>query len=234
MARHPTTPARRKRRVVRAAIALPLLLAMLVLALDFPILTARQALRATQKRHFFGPGEVLTRLDFPRRPNTLKMGQYDRYYILRQGDWYAWCGINRFGPFWRSGGLGAVENDPDTPLVPLVIYGDGYDYCGLVLALCNDPDIARVEAECPVLTDSGFLLITTDQLQRVDNHFLVSWETDRSWLFAEALRLRGYDQAGNLIYESPVPESWAEEYNISDPDGWRYRYDSFYSREDEP
>ena len=98
----------------------------------------------------------------------------------------------------------------------------------------NDPDIARVEAECPVLTDSGFLLITTDQFQRVDNHFLVSWETDRNWLFAEALRLRGYDQAGNLVYESPVPESWAEEYNISDPDGWRFRYEAFYSREDEP
>ena len=234
MTKRPTTPARRKRRTLWAALVLVLSLAVLALALDFPILTAGQALRATQRQHFFGPGAGIDHIDCPRPLHTVKGGQYDRYYILRRGDWYAWCGINRFGPFWRSGGLGAVENDPDTPLVPLVIYGDRYDYCGLVLALCNDPDIARVEAECPVLTDSGFLLITTDQLQRVDDHFLVSWETDRSWLFAEALRLRGYDQAGNLVYESPVPESWAEEYNISDPDGWRYRYDSFYSRKDEP
>ena len=108
MANRPTTPARRKRRTVRAAIALPVLLAMLVLALDFPILTAGQALRATQKRHFFGPGEVLTRLDFPRRPNTAKMGQYDRYYILRWGDWYAWCGVNHYGLFWQTGGLDGV------------------------------------------------------------------------------------------------------------------------------
>ena len=240
MAKSAVTPARRRRRILRDALLLAVVLVVLLLRTEFPIFTAGQALAATQARYFFGPGEVAAVLDYTtsrlisRLAVRSPVGNYDRYYILRQGDWYAWCGINRFGPFWRSGGLGAVENDPDTPLVPLVIYGDGYDYCGLVLALCNDPDIARVEAECPVLTDSGFLLITTDQFQRVDNHFLVSWETDRNWLFAEALRLRGYDQAGNLIYESPVPESWAEEYNISDPDGWRYRYEAIYPGEAEP
>ena len=50
MARRPMTPARRKRRTIRMAIALPILLAVLVLVLDYPILTAGQALRATQKR----------------------------------------------------------------------------------------------------------------------------------------------------------------------------------------
>ena len=64
MARRPMTPARRKRRTIRMAIALPILLAVLVLVLDYPILTAGQALRATQKRYFFGPGEVLTSSTF--------------------------------------------------------------------------------------------------------------------------------------------------------------------------
>ena len=121
MARRPMTPARRKRRTIRMAIALPILLAVLVLVLDYPILTAGQALRATQKRYFFGPGEVLTSIDFSRGYNKFKIGQSDRYYILRWGDWYAWCSVNHYGLFWQSGALDAVENDPSLPLVPLVV-----------------------------------------------------------------------------------------------------------------
>ena len=59
MARRTMAPARRKRRAIRAAVALPILLAALVLALDFPFLTARGALAATQARYGFGPGEVV-------------------------------------------------------------------------------------------------------------------------------------------------------------------------------
>lgn len=146
MARRPMTPARRKRRTIRMAIALPILLAVLVLVLDYPILTAGQALRATQKRYFFGPGEVLTSIDFSRGYNKFKIGQSDRYYILRWGDWYAWCSVNHYGLFWQSGALDAVENDPSLPLVPLVV-SDWAE--GAVLVVCNDPDIARVEIEFP-------------------------------------------------------------------------------------
>lgn len=152
MARRPMTPARRKRRTIRMAIALPILLAVLVLVLDYPILTAGQALRATQKRYFFGPGEVLTSIDFSRGYNKFKIGQSDRYYILRWGDWYAWCSVNHYGLFWQSGALDAVENDPSLPLVPLVV-SDWAE--GAVLVVCNDPDIARVEIEFPVFTYSG-------------------------------------------------------------------------------
>ena len=56
MSKRPDTPARRKRRAIRWAAALPVLLAVLTLALDFPIPTARQALAATQERFLFGPG----------------------------------------------------------------------------------------------------------------------------------------------------------------------------------
>ena len=215
MARHPTTPARRKRRVVRAAIALPLLLAMLVLALDFPILTAGQALRATQKRHFFGPGEVIAALDNPQEWDAGRFGPGDRYYILRWGDWYAWCGISRSGPFWRTGSLGAVENDPSLPLIPLVV--DEYSY-GSVLVVCNDPDIVRVELVFPVSspeTDSGCTLLSASGGQTAEGCFLIPYYIPSgSFLSSDALQVKGYDAAGALRYESPVPERWAG-YGIS-------------------
>lgn len=230
MARRTMTPARRKRRTIRAALALPVLLLVLVLALDFPILTAGQAMRATQRRYFFGPGEVIAHTDFSRSPNTVRVGLYDRYYILRHGNQYAWCGVNHYGLFWQTGGLDAVENDPEIPLVPL-IFGDRR-MSGAALVVCNDPAIAAVEVEFPVLTDSGFVLFTADRTQRADNCFLLYWAQDTQvalrFQYPEDLRLRGYDGAGNLIYESPLPESWAEDYNITDPDSWRFRYESLY------
>ena len=94
MARSFVTPAQRKRRIFRDILLLAVILVVLVLRLDFPILTAEQALEATQDRYLFGPGEVITTLDYSRKANQVKIGQYDRYYILRHGDWYAWCGVN--------------------------------------------------------------------------------------------------------------------------------------------
>ena len=230
MARRPMTPARRKRRTIRMAIALPILLAVLVLVLDYPILTAGQALRATQKRYFFGPGEVLTSIAFSRGYNKFKIGQSDRYYILRWGDWYAWCSVNHYGLFWQSGALDAVENDPSLPLVPLVV-SDWAE--GAVLVVCNDPDIARVEIEFPVFTYSGSdLLATAVQDQHTADCFLIRWDLEEAvWLYPEDLRVRGYAADGTLIYQSPLPESWAEDYSIPDPDNWRFRYEALYPGE---
>lgn len=157
------------------AIALPILLAVLVLVLDYPILTAAGP-PATQKRYFFGPGEVLTSIDFSRGYNKFKIGQSDRYYILRWGDWYAWCSVNHYGLFWQSGALDAVENDPSLPLVPLVV-SDWAE--GAVLVVCNDPDIARVEIEFPVFTYSGSdLLATAVQDQHTADCFLIRWDLE--------------------------------------------------------
>ena len=36
---------------------------------------------------------------------------------------------------------------------------------------------------------------------------------------------------GTLIYQSPLPESWAEDYSIPDPDNWRLRYEALYPGE---
>ena len=213
MARRSVTPAQRKRRILRDALLLAIVLVVLVLRLDFPILTAEQALEATQDRYFFGPGEVITTLDYSREANKVKIGQYDRYYILRHGDWYAWCGVNHYGLFWQTGGLDAVENDPNLPLVPLVVSDRN---SGAVLVISNDPEIAQVEIAFPISSETkqGYTLLSASQSQNTENCFLIPYTSGPGFIFPEDLQVKGYDAAGALRYESPVPERWAG-YGIS-------------------
>ena len=117
-----------------------------------------------------------------------------------------------------------MENDPDTPLVPLVV-SDWEE--GAALVVCNRPDIASVEVEFPVYAGSRYLLASIVQDQKTEDHFLVPWALDRQeviWLYPEELRLRAYDAAGELVYQSPVPESWADDFGITDPDSPSARY----------
>ena len=213
MARSFVTPAQRKRRIFWDILLLAVILVVLVLRLDFPILTAEQALEATQGRYFFGPGEVITTLDYSREANQVKIGQYDRYYILRHGDWYAWCGVNHYGLFWQTGGLDAVENDPDLPLVPLVVS----DWrTGAVLVISNDPKITQVEITFPISaeTKQGYSLFSTSQSQSTENCFLIPYTSGPGFVFPEDLQVKGYDADGKLIYQSPEPESWATRYEL--------------------
>ena len=213
MARSFVTPAQRKRRILRDALLLAVVLVVLILRLDFPILTAEQALEATQDRYFFGPGEVITTLDYSREANKVKIGQYDRYYILRHGDWYAWCGVNHYGLFWQTGGLDAVENDPDLPLVPLVVSDWN---SGAVLVISNDPEITQVEITFPVSaeTKQGYTLLSASQSQSTENCFLIPYTSGPGFVFPEDLQVKGYDADGKLIYQSPEPESWATRYEL--------------------
>ena len=213
MARSFVTPAQRKRRILRDALLLAVVLVVLILRLDFPILTAEQALEATQDRYFFGPGEVITTLDYSREANKVKIGQYDRYYILRHGDWYAWCGVNHYGLFWQTGGLDAVENDPDLPLVPLVVSDWN---SGAVLVISNDPEITQVEITFPISaeTKQGYTLLSASQTQSTENCFLISYTSGPGFVFPEDLQVKGYDAAGALRYQSPIPESWATRYEL--------------------
>ena len=213
MARSFVTPAQRKRRILRDALLLAIVLVVLVLRLDFPILTAEQALEATQDRYFFGPGEVITTLDYSREANKVKIGQYDRYYILRHGDWYAWCGVNHYGLFWQTGGLDAVENTPDLPLVPLVVS----DWrTGAVLVISNDPEITQVEITFPISaeTKQGYTLLSASQTESTENCFLIPYTSGPGFVFPEDLQVKGYDAAGALRYQSPIPESWATRYEL--------------------
>ena len=213
MARSFVTPAQRKRRILRDALLLAVVLVVLVLRLDFPILTAEQALEATQDRYFFGPGEVITTLDYSREANKVKIGQYDRYYILRHGDWYAWCGVNHYGLFWQTGGLDAVENDPDLPLVPLVVSDWN---SGAVLVISNDPEITQVEITFPISaeTKQGYTLLSASQTESTENCFLIPYTSGPGFVFPEDLQVKGYDAAGALLYQSPKPESWATRYEL--------------------
>ena len=213
MARSFVTPAQRKRRILRDALLLAVVLVVLILRLDFPILTAEQALEATQDRYFFGPGEVITTLDYSREANKVKIGQYDRYYILRHGDWYAWCGVNHYGLFWQTGGLDAVENDPDLPLVPLVVSDWN---SGAVLVISNDPEITQVEITFPISaeTKQGYTLLSASQSQSTENCFLIPYTSGPGFVFPEDLQVKGYDAAGALLYQSPKPESWATRYEL--------------------
>lgn len=213
MARPSVTPAQRKRRILRDALLLAIVLVVLVLRLDFPILTAEQALEATQDRYFFGPGEVITTLDYSREANKVKIGQYDRYYILRHGDWYAWCGVNHYGLFWQTGGLDAVENDPDLPLVPLVVSDWN---SGAVLVISNDPEITQVEITFPISaeTKQGYTLLSASQTESTENCFLIPYTSGPGFVFPEDLQVKGYDAAGALLYQSPKPESWATRYEL--------------------
>ena len=213
MARSFVTPAQRKRRILRDALLLAVVLVVLILRLDFPILTAEQALEATQDRYFFGPGEVITTLDYSREANKVKIGQYDRYYILRHGDWYAWCGVNHYGLFWQTGGLDAVENDPDLPLVPLVVSDWN---SGAVLVISNDPEITQVEITFPISaeTKQGYTLLSASQTESTENCFLNPYTSGPGFVFPEDLQVKGYDADGKLIYQSPEPESWATRYEL--------------------
>lgn len=211
MARRFVTPAQRKRRILRDTLLLAAVLAVLVLRLDFPILTATQALKATQARYFFGPGEVITTLDFPRGANTVKMGQYDRYYILQNGDWYAWCGVNHYGLFWQTGGLDAVENDPDCPLVPLVVSNWN---SGAVLVISNDPEITQVEVIFPITDNSTDTLFSTRGANPVENCFLIPYTIQADFVHPEDLQVKGYRADGTLLYQSSVPDRWAQ-YELS-------------------
>lgn len=213
MARSFVTPAQRKRRILRDALLLAVVLVVLILRLDFPILTAEQALEATQDRYFFGPGEVITTLDYSREANKVKIGQYDRYYILRHGDWYAWCGVNHYGLFWQTGGLDAVENDPDLPLVPLVVSDWN---SGAVLVISNDPEITQVEITFPISaeTKQGYTLLSASQTESTENCFLIPYTSGPGFVFPEDLQVKGYDAAGALRYQSPIPESWATRYEL--------------------
>lgn len=211
MARRFVTPAQRKRRILRDVLLLAAVLVVLALRLDFPILTANQALEAAQVRYFFGPGRVIAALD--RRNEHYR---YDRYYILQDGDWYAWCEVSRNPgqPFWNPGILLAVENAPELPLVPLVV--DGWRD-GLILVISNDPEIARVEVRLPASGEDspGLSLFSVSQTQKTENCFLVSYSTSGLYAhYPEDLQVMGYDSSGKLLYQSPVPESWATRYEL--------------------
>lgn len=91
MADRPKRPRRtltRRQKLLRDALLLPFLLAVLLIVLDFPSLSLELTRQATERRHLFGPGEVI--LSVPASDLFADgEGRFDRYYVVRWGDWYA-------------------------------------------------------------------------------------------------------------------------------------------------
>ena len=111
----------------------------------------------------------------------------------------------------------AVESRPEIPLVSLIIQEQVDN--STILVVSNDPEIASVEVQFPVIYEgvAGWKLFSVRSSQAVENCFFVTYDetahtevSDFPFTQIGHHRLRGYDQAGNLIYESPVPEGWAD------------------------
>lgn len=208
MTKRSLTPGDRKRRIVRDAVLLLVVLILLAFTLDFPMLTARQALKSTQTRYLFEDSRIIARIDD---------SYHDHEYILKKGDWYAWCALWRFGPFWQPGLLVPVPRDPSRPLTALTV---AQGSANTMLVVSSNPDIAEVELEYPVEASGytfAFRLKSVRQLPLAENCWWFALP-DGYWRAfqdeGEGLRLRGYDAAGRLVYESPRPESWDLDYTI--------------------
>lgn len=206
MAERPISRWGRKWRILRDTVVLFLTLVFLTVTLDFPMFTARQALRATQTRYYWEDGQVVADLG----PGPL----CDRQYLLRMGNWYAWCGLSRKGLLWDSGSLVPVYRDPEQPL-SAVTPGSR----GAVLVLAGDPDIVQVEVEYPVLayeSDAGrvYSLNTLRQDPVTDGCFWFQFTGNLPTYQMDRILLRGYAADGTLLYQSPIPESWTNYYKV--------------------
>lgn len=206
MAERPISQRGRKRRILRDAVILLLALIFLAVTLNFPMFTAGQALRATQTRYYWEEGQVVA--DLGSGPHC------DLQYLLRMGNWYAWCGLTRNGLVWDSGSFVSLYRDPEQPLSAITPHSQG-----AVLVLAGNPEIVQVEVEYPVLvseSDAGrvYDLNTLRQGPVADGCFWFQLTGNLPAYQMDRIRLRGYDPDGRLIYQSPVPESWTTRYEL--------------------
>jgi len=211
MARRPTTPARRKRRTAVCAVLLPLLLAALLLVLDVPFLTARGALAATQERYAFGPGEVIARFS-PQQEGMPPL----RYYIVRDGDWFAWCSVERDGLFWRPGALTSACPDGEAPLA--ILASPAFGGRGQELTVVSGgPDVVAVEVDYLSGFDLPPRLKTARREAPEDQCFFFTLKDPYHGLPLNAspsacFRVRCYDATESCSTSLPIP-----------PAGWNTR-----------
>ena len=206
MNRRPVTPAVRRRRIFTDALLLLAGAALLLLMLDVPIpyFTRRQALSATQTRYLYGPGAVLARVENDTSVDC----------ILQDGSCYAVCTLPREGLFWGQGTLDAVVNDPSLSLVPLPRRDS-------LLVVVNDPDVAEVEVLYYAPYSGGFHTLRQSEPLAGKCYLFYRPAEQDNYHFdddGDGFLLRGYDRAGNLIYESEAPSHWAEWWGLTIPE----------------
>lgn len=209
----------RRRRIITDALLLLFSLALLIVALDFPIPTARAALRAAQRELLFGPGEIVA--EFTREELPEGSPDFDRAYVLRWEGRYALFTFSHYDGFWYEWGTPIVlEPCPDLPLTAaarsypqyVLIYSQTDSITSVEAVYpCRDPELMDLQ---PLTTEPALAL--GEQL-----FFLPLAQAPFGTPELEDIQLRGYDATGTLVYESPVPSAWAERYGLtlSDSEG---------------
>ena len=107
-----------------------------------------------------------------------------------------------------------VVNDPSLPLVPLPRRDS-------LLVVVNDPNIAEVEVLYYAQYSGGFHTLRQAE-PLADKCYLFYRPAGQSnYHFdddGDGFLLRGYDRAGNLIYESEAPSHWTERWGLTIPE----------------
>lgn len=209
----------RRRRIITDVLLLLFSLALLVVALDFPIPTIGSALRAAQRELLFGPGEIVA--EFTREELPEGSPDFDRAYVLQWEGRYALFAFSHLEGSWRQIGVPTIlEPSPDLPLTAAA--GSLPKY---VLIYSQTDSITRVEAIYPCrdseLMDLQPLTAEPTLALGEQLFFLPLAQASFAGPKLEDIQFRGYDAAGTLVYESPVPGTWAEGYGLtlSDSEG---------------
>lgn len=209
----------RRRRIITDALLLLFSLALLVVALNFPIPTIGAALRAAQRELLFGPGEIVA--EFTREELPEGSPDFDRAYVLQWEGRYALFAFSHLEGSWRQIGVPTIlEPSPALPLTAAA--GSLPKY---VLIYSQTDSITRVEAIYPCrdseLTDLHPLTTEPTLALGEQLFFLPLAQASFAGPKLEDIQFRGYDAAGTLVYESPVPGTWAEGYGLtlSDSEG---------------
>lgn len=210
----------RRRRIITDVLLLLFSLALLVVALNFPIPTIGAALRAAQRELLFGPGEIVA--EFTREELPEGSPDFDRGYVLQWEGRYALFTFSYCDLSWHQWARPVVLEP--SPNLPLTAAAGSFPKC--VLIYSQTDSITRVEAVHPCLDYErrDVQPLTTSSALALDNQLFflpLSQSFDSSSVVLDAVQLRGYDASGALVYESPVPSIWAERYGItlSDSEG---------------
>lgn len=204
----PTTPALRRWRTLRNLVLLLLCPLALIVLWQFPYFTKGQALWALKKANFFESSQVLLRAETEEWPDYDFLG--DAFVILRSGDWYALGSLVQNNLFWQPYVFQSIRLEPDCILTST------QDIHNFLFVVSSDSEIVTVEVQyLSDIAEQGepvYALRTIRQEALAENCFLLPLEefnrTSPLTMYNGG-RLRGYDAAGNLVYESPVPEGWA-------------------------
>lgn len=211
----------RTQKLLRDGVLLLFVLLVCYVLLDFPMPTAGLAFCATERRYFFTPGELVLDLPGEEMPNQNthhNTFRGDRAFVSRRDNLYAFTTVFGDRLFWYSGELMTMEHTGNLPLTPLRPDPHLSGWSGQwLLVVSTLPEVTNVEVIYPCNT-GGWRLNTDRDLASNDGCFFIPlqdiWQGQHG---AAELRLKGYADDGTLIYESPLPAPWQEEYHLSAP-----------------